>query len=81
MCGEYYFIIYEDENGIWCVLFINDVVIDIGYMVFFGGYYLFIVNFYFEVYFNKLGCYCFFYEVMFDVDILLCYDILMMIEF
>lgn len=38
MCGEHYFITYEDENGTWRALPINDAAIDIGYMVLPGGH-------------------------------------------
>ena len=41
MCGEHYFITYEDENGTWRALPINDAAIDIGYMVLPGGHHLF----------------------------------------
>ena len=49
MCGEHYFITYEDENGTWRALPINDAAIDIGYMVLPGGHHLFTANLYPEV--------------------------------
>lgn len=81
MCGEHYFITYEDENGTWRALPINDAAIDIGYMVLPGGHHLFTANLYPEVHSNKPGRYRFFYEVMLDADTPLRHDILMMTEF
>lgn len=60
MCGEHYFITYEDENGTWRALPINDAAIDIGYMVLPGGHHLFTANLYPEVHSNKPGRYRFF---------------------
>lgn len=59
MCGEHYFITYEDENGTWRALPINDAAIDIGYMVLPGGHHLFTANLYPEVHSNKPGRYRF----------------------
>ena len=81
MCGEHYFITYEDENGTWRALPIIVAVIDIGYMVLSGGHHLFTANLYPEVHSNKPGRYRFFYEVMLDADTPLRHDILMMTEF
>lgn len=81
LCGEHYFVTYEDENGIWRELPINDAAIDIGYMVSPGGHHLFTANLYPEVHSNKPGRYRFFYEVMLDAGTTLRRDILMMTEF
>lgn len=59
MCGEHYFITYEDENGTWRALPINDAAIDIGYMVLPGGHHLFTANLYPRSSLNKPGRYRF----------------------
>ena len=81
MCGEHYFITYEDENGTWRELPINDAAIDIGYMVSPGRHKLFTANLYPEVHPNKPGRYRFFYEVMLNAGTASRRDILMMSEF
>lgn len=63
MCGEHYFITYEDERGVWRELPINGAAIDIGYSIFPGGYKLFTASLYPEVHSNKPGRYRFFYHV------------------
>ena len=81
MCGEHYFITYEDENGTWRELPTNDAAIDIGYMVSPGRHKLFTANLYPEVHPNKPGRYRFFYEVMLNAGTASRRDILMMSEF
>lgn len=63
MCGEHYSVTFEDENGIWRELPINDIAFDIGYGVRPGGYKLFMASLYPEVHPNKPGRYRFFYDV------------------
>lgn len=63
MCGEHYFITFEDENGTWRELPINNIAFDIGYGVRPGGYQLFTASLYPEVHPNKPGRYRFFYDV------------------
>lgn len=81
MCGEHYFVTYEDENGTWRTLPINGFAVDIGYTVFPGGHKLFTANLYPEVHPNKPGRYRFFYEVMLNAGTASRRDILMMSEF
>lgn len=81
LCGEHYFVTYEDENKTWRELHINDAAIDIGYTVFPGGHKLFTANLYPDVHPNKSGRYRFFYEVMLDARTASRRDILMMTEF
>lgn len=81
LCGEHYFVTYEDENKTWRELPINDAAIDIGYMVLPGGHKLFMANLYPDVHPNKSGRYRFFYEVMLDARTTSRRDILMMTEF
>ena len=81
MCGEHYFVTYEDENGTWRTLPINGFAVDIGYAVFPGGHKLFTANLYPEVHPNKPGRYRFFYEVMLNAGTTSRRDILMMSEF
>lgn len=81
MCGEHYFVTYEDKNGTWRELPINDFAIDIGYMVFPGGHHLFTASLYPDIHPNKPGRYRFFYGVMLDAGTTSRRDILMMTEF
>lgn len=81
MCGAHYSVTYEDENGIWRALPINDAAIDIGYGVLPGGHHLFTANLYPEVHYNKPGRYRFFYEVMRNAGTTSRHNILMMTEF
>ena len=81
MCGEHYFITYEDGNGTWRKLPINGFAYDIGYMVSPGGHKLFAANLYPEVHPNKSGRYRFFYGIMLNAGTTSRRDILMMTEF
>lgn len=63
MCGEHYFITFEDENGMWRELPINNIALDIGYGVRPGGYKLFTAHLYPDVHPNKPGRYRFFYDI------------------
>lgn len=81
LCGEHYFVTYEDENRIWRELPINDAAIDIGYAILPGGYKLFTARLYPDVHTNKPGRYRFFYEVMLNAGTTSRRDILMMTEF
>ena len=81
MCGEHYFITYEDKNGTWRELPINDAAVDIGYTVFPGEHRLFTANLYPNIHPNKSGRYRFFYEVMFYAGTISRRDVLMMTEF
>lgn len=63
MCGEHYFITFEDENGTWRELPINGAAIDIGYGILPGGNMLFTAHLYPDVHPNKPGRYRFFYDV------------------
>lgn len=81
LCGEYYFVTYEDENGVWRELPINDSTIDIGYTIFPGEYKLFTARLYPDIHTNKPGRYRFFYEVMLNAGTTSRRDILMMTEF
>lgn len=81
MCGEHYFITYEDKNGTWRELPINDAAVDIGYTVFPGKHRLFTANLYPNIHPNQSGRYRFFYEVMFYAGTTSRRDVLMMTEF
>ena len=81
LCGEHYFVTYEDENRIWRELPINGAAIDIGYVVLPGGHKLFTAHLYPDVHANKPGRYRFFYKVMLDAGTTSRRDILMMTEF
>ena len=81
LCGEHYFVTYEDENGIWRELPIHGVAIDIGYTILPGEHKLFAAHLYPEVHTNKPGRYRFFYEVMLNARTTSRCDILMMTEF
>lgn len=63
MCGEHYFITFEDENGTWRELPINTMANDIGYGIRPGGHKLFTAHLYPDVHPNKPGRYRFFYDV------------------
>lgn len=63
MCGEHYFITFEDENGTWRELPINGAAVDIGYGILPGGHMLFMAHLYPDVHPNKPGRYRFFYGV------------------
>lgn len=63
MCGEHYFITFEDENGTWRELPINTMANDIGYVIRPGGHKLFTASLYPDVHPNKPGRYRFFYNV------------------
>lgn len=63
MCGEHYFITFEDENGTWRELPINGYAVDIGYVIFPGGHKLFTAHLYPDIHPNKPGRYRFFYNV------------------
>lgn len=62
-CGEHYRITYEDENGVWRRLPINDFAIDILYGVENGGSKEFNASLYPDVHPNLPGRYRFFYDV------------------
>lgn len=62
-CGEHYHITYEDENGVWRRLPINDFAVDILYGVENGGSKEFNASLYPDVHPNPPGRYRFFYEV------------------
>lgn len=81
MCGEHYSVTYEDPNGTWRKLPINDIAIDIGYVVLPGGHKIFTAGLYPDIHPNKPGRYRFFYEVMLDAGSTSRRDILMMAEF
>lgn len=81
LCGEHYFVTYEDENGIWRELPINNTAIDIGYLVSPGEHKLFTARLYPDVHTNKPGRYRFFYEVTIGFSTTSRRDILMMAEF
>lgn len=63
MCGEHYFITFEDEDGTWRELPINTMAFDIGYGIRPGGHKLFTASLYPEIHPNKPGRYRFFYDV------------------
>ena len=81
MCGEHYSVTYEDPDGTWRKLPVNDAAIDIGYMVVPGGHKLFTARLYPDIHTNKPGRYRFFYEVMLDAETTSRRNILMMTEF
>lgn len=61
MCGEHYFITYEDEQGTWRTLPINTFAVDIGYLVPPGDHHRFVAHLYPDIHRNKPGRYRFFY--------------------
>lgn len=63
MCGDHYFVTFEDENGTWRELPINTMANDIGYVIRPGGHKLFTASLYPDVHPNKPGRYRFFYNV------------------
>lgn len=66
MCGEHYFITYEDEQGTWRTLPINTFAVDIGYLVPPGDHHRFVAHLYPDIHRNKPGRYRFFYDVTID---------------
>lgn len=62
-CGAHYYITYEDEEGVWRRLPINDAAFDIYYGVENGGSKEFNASLYPDVHPNPPGRYRFFYEV------------------
>ena len=62
-CGDYYFITYEDEKGVWRNLPIHNTFFDIAYAIQPGGKKQLSGDLYPEVHANKSGRYRFFYEV------------------
>lgn len=63
LCGERYFITYEDEQGIWRNLPVNDSFIDIGYIVPPGKRRIHNASLYPEIHPNTPGRYRFFYDI------------------
>lgn len=62
-CGEYYFITYEDEQGVWRDLPIHTIFFDLAHMIRSGGKKYLSGDLYPEIHANKPGRYRFFYEV------------------
>ncbi|WP_195668675.1 energy transducer TonB [Bacteroides intestinalis] len=63
MCGEHYSVTFEDEDGTWRELPINDTAVDIGYIICPGGHRQFTARLYPHIHPNKPGRYRFFYDV------------------
>lgn len=75
-CGEYYFITFEDEKGIWRELPINATFFDLAYGIQDKGEWTRIAFLHPDVHPNKPGRYRYFYQVTLDGS-----PILMMAEF
>lgn len=63
MCGDSYWVTYEDEQGVWRKLPINTLFNSIGYLVLPGEHKNFTASLYPELHPNKPGRYRFFYPV------------------
>lgn len=70
-CGAHYHITYEDEEGIWRTLPINDSAVDIAYIVSPKTTFPFEASLYPDVHPNQPGRYRFFYEISIDRNRLL----------